>query len=62
MLTQVALEATPGQQSGIVAVGCNEDERAGFPIGRAGRVYEHAHRNGVAGGALAIEQRKKRAQ
>jgi hypothetical protein len=62
VLAEVAFEATTGEQSGIVAVFGDEHERAGLAIGRASGVNEDAYRNGVACGALTVEQGKKRAK
>jgi hypothetical protein len=62
VLAQITLEATPGKQTGVVAVRGNEHEGAGFSIGRARRMYEHAYSDGVTRGAFSIEERKKRAK
>ncbi len=62
MLAQIALEAASGKQSGVVAISGNEHERAGLAVGRARGVYQDAHGDSVACGALAIEQRKKRTE
>jgi hypothetical protein len=60
VLPQVALEATAGKQAGVIAVTGDEHERAGLAVSRARRVHEDAHRDGIACGAFAVEQRKKR--
>jgi len=60
VFSQVAFEAAPGEETGIIAVRGDEHERARLAVRRAGCVNEHAHRQGIASRALAIEQRKER--
>jgi len=60
VLSQVAFEATAGKQAGVLAVRGDEHERAGFTVRRSCGVHEHAHRNGIACGALTVEKRKER--
>jgi hypothetical protein len=62
VLTQITLEATSGQQTGVIAIRGNQHEGAGFSIGRARRMYKHAYSDGVTCGAFSIKERKKRAK
>src|SRR5215470_19641574 len=59
VLAQVTLEAASGDQTGIVAVGRDQDEGAGLAISRAGSVYEDAECHRAPGGALALIKREQ---
>ena len=61
VLPQVALEAASRKQPRVLAACGNEHQRAGLAVSRPLCVHEHAHRDGVACGAFAVEQGKERA-
>src|SRR5215813_45020 len=54
VLAQVTLEAASGDQTGVVAIGTDQDEGAGLAVSRASSVYEDAERHCAPGGALAL--------
>ena len=62
MFAQIALEAAPREQSGVLPVRRDQHERAGLAVGRARGVHQQAQRQCTAGGALALEKRQQRTQ
>jgi hypothetical protein len=55
VLAQIAFQATTRKQSGRIAVGGDEHQRAGLAIGRAGSVHERSQGNCPACSTLAFK-------
>src|SRR6202030_1086935 len=62
VLAQITLEAAAREQPRVLAAGCDQHERAGFAVGRARGVHQHAQRQRMVSGAFALEKRQQRAQ
>ena len=56
-LSQVALQATAGQEPRVLPVARDEQWRTGLAVGGTGGVQHHGQRHGTPGGALPLEQR-----